>query len=140
MGYATPGARDNLDWRGDGQSVSLADQIAGERNADSETNGYMATKEECNATRIIQGVSVPEEHLITNAPAYLLGVVCNASHDGNIDIRDAAATAGGSTAIFVLDLNDQLTIGYWGAVRFENGITAEFDNVAGDATFLWRPI
>lgn len=122
-------------------NVNQATLIAGERNADSASNSYLVAKPESNATRADIGTI---ETLITDGPAHLLGVIPNDGNTGYLDIIDAAATGGGSTPVFRVNLGDGGAAGVAMmtgiAVRFENGICVDGENAACDVTILWRPI
>lgn len=116
--------------------------IAGERNTNSLTNNYAATKHECNSN-ILQNVATAQ-NIGTGGttPIYLMGIQIRTALTGTLTIVGFTDPAG-------TPKNWVLPIGTVGQVlpagnarRLETGCTMTL-SVAGDGDFVvvdWRPI
>ena len=124
---------------GGNQHVHLATSIAGERNEDSATNGYLVVRDECNATVLSAFTTIA---ISAGVPAHLVGVYINvATAVAVIDIRDGGAAG---TVIFSLPIGAPVAgtfIDFKGA-RFNTDLhVLETGGTAtGTITLLWRPI
>lgn len=108
--------------------VNLGTKLAGERNTGT-SNEYSVAVPEGTPTRVTGAT----ETLINATPGLVFSIVLNAGHTGNIELRNASSTGGGSTPIFILDA----TATELGA-SFDTGITVKGSVAGSDFTILWR--
>lgn len=113
--------------------VALASHIAGARNASSTTLDYQRAIPTGTPQRFDIGAST--ETLVKASPAVLLAIIPNAGHTGNVLLRNAASTGGGSTPVFLLDLGpgEPVTL----SSEFSAGITIEGTDAACDVTLVF---
>jgi len=114
-------------------TVGLNRNIAGERNRDSVTNSYLATKEEANYT--VVDVSA-DSTTVSSAPAFLYGWYVNTALSAHaLPLLDGAVTAFTIPA----SLAAGTLIALPAAVRFDTSLIADPDNAAtGSVTLIWR--
>lgn len=104
-------------------------------------NNYIEVAKKSNTTRFNPGNA--NESLITNAPAFLVGVMFNAEHpsaDAKVTFRNAAATGGGAGVILTeRDFAQGDLIDAW--VYYDTGITIQGEHATlTDVVVQWRPV
>ena len=117
-------------------SAALGTALAGERNPTSETNAYLVTREEANATRLDIDQT---ETLVTAAPCHVFGLLGNEGNTGFTDLIDANEVGGGSTPIIRMDVAAGAVLRF-PPLRFENGLCVDGESSGHDVTVFWRPI
>ena len=110
--------------------------IPGARNESSTSTDYLRALPAATIERFDVGTT---ETLVTANPCILLGAIGNTGNTGATELRNAAATGGGSTPLITVDLGAGSSVDMFGAI-FTSGLTIDGANAAHDVTLIWLPL
>ena len=118
---------------GGAANSTLATLIAGERNAGSAANNYLASVDECNYASVTADTDIS-----SSAAGLLVGVLVTVATAADvIEIRDATAAGAGTV---VLSIPASAAIGTFydlKGAKLNTGIYADFTGT-GTIVVLWR--
>lgn len=123
--------------------LQLAAPLAGERNTDSNTNGYFVTKQECNRSVLSDGTGVKNIGASGTTPVFILGVYIHTALVGTLTITGFTTEDGVTAASVVIPIGAVGQVFVPGnAGRCDAGCTMQKSSASDDDKIVvdWRPI
>ncbi len=130
---------DASDTTNNANKVTLATTLAGERNASSATNSYLAVRQEANASIISKTTAVTIGGGVAN-DTHLMGLMIHTALTGTCAIT-GFADSDGAAQTYTLPAGSVGYKDFLGAINSAGALTITCSNASDDnlVMVLWRP-
>jgi len=124
-----------------GSGVTLSTALAGERNPDSATNGYLVVRKECNLSVVSKTTTVTIGAGAAN-DTHLIGLYITAALTGTCAITGFADSDGTAQTITLPAATTAGFKDFYGALNSAGALTVTCSNASDDnlVSVLWRPV